>query len=217
MSRTVLYSLLLSLCAAGAANAATVDRPFSLTPEAAARALVAAAPVNAAENAFQGGQTLALRGLFASDSIASNLAFVNLAKSANRCTLALADSTGASLGHVVSMTLRAGETRPAVDVFEGLVSRLTETQATISCDEAFYAYAMVTDGDTGRIDTVTPELSDAALTLPEKVAACPAGALCFDAPGIDHISEPPPGAPVGRVAFDAPSGRGHPAPFHRRR
>jgi hypothetical protein len=206
MLRTVLNTFLIALCAAGAANAAAVDRPFAMTPEAAAKALTAAAPVNTGEFAFQGGQTLALRGLFASDSVSTHLAFVNLAKTTNRCTLALADAGGASLGHVVSMTLRAGETRPDLDVFEGLVSRFSEAQATISCDQAFYAYAMVADGDTGRIDTVTPEFSDAALTLPEKVATCPAGALCFDAPGVDHISEPPPGAPVGRVSFAAPPG-----------
>jgi hypothetical protein len=208
MSRTVLFSIL-ALCAAGAsnsANAAVAARPFSLTPEAATSALVAAAPVNAGENAFQGGQTLALRGLFASDSVASHLAFVNVAKAANRCTLALAEASGASLGPVVSLTLRAGETRPYLDVFEGLVSRLTEAQATISCDRAFTAYGLVADGDTGRSDVVAPELSADALTLPSKVVACSAGATCFDAPGVVHIPEPPPGAPVGRVSFAVPAG-----------
>ena len=48
--------------------------------------------------AFQGGQTLSLRGLFASESIATNLAFVNLAKTGNRYTLALANSGLAILG-----------------------------------------------------------------------------------------------------------------------
>jgi hypothetical protein len=206
MLRTVLSTLLIALCAAGAARAAVTDRPFARTPEAAAQALIAAAPVDAAENAFQGGQTLALRGLYASDSIAAHLAFVNLVKSTNRCTLALADAGGASLGHVVSLTLAGKETRPALDVFGGLVSRLTETQATISCDQPFYAYAQVADGDTGRVDTVAPELSADALVLPEKVATCPTGALCFDAPGIDHIPAPPPGMAVGRVSFDAPPG-----------
>jgi hypothetical protein len=206
MFKTVLSSLTLALCAAGAANAAVADRPFSLTPEASVTALAATAPVNAAESAFQGGQTLVLRGLYASDSISSHLALVNVAKSANRCTLALAGADGSSLGHMVSMTLRAGETRPYTDLFEGLVSRLTETQATISCDRAFSAYALVADGDTGRQDVVAPELSADALALPSKVPACPTGALCFDAPGIDHIPEPPPGMAVGRVSFDAPPG-----------
>ena len=104
MSRTVLHSLLLALCTAGVAHAGSVDRPFSLTSEAATKALVAAAP--AEEKAFAGGQTLSLRGLFASESIAANLALVNLAKSDNRCTLALATGDGASLAPVMSLTLR---------------------------------------------------------------------------------------------------------------
>jgi hypothetical protein len=209
MSRTPLCALLLALCAAGsgvAADAAVAGRPFSLTPEAAAKALAAAAPVNAAENAFQGGQTLALRGMYASDSVSAHLALVNLAKTTNRCTLALADANGASLGQVVSLTLERKETRPDIDAFKGLVSRLTETAARVSCDKAFSAYALVADGDTGRLDTVAPELSADALALPTKVPTCPTGALCFDAPGVDHIPEPPPGMAVGRVSFDAPPG-----------
>jgi hypothetical protein len=209
MPRIATHSLILALCAAGAvsaANAAVAGRPFSLTPEASVSALAAAAPVNLAENPFQGGQTLALRGLFASDSIASHLAIVNLAKRANRCTLALAGADGASLGHVVSLTLRAGETRPSIDAFAGLVSRLTETQATVSCDRAFSAYGMVADGDTGRTDLVAPELSADAKALPTKVPTCPTGATCFDAPGVVHKPAPPPGAAVGRVSFPAPTG-----------
>ena len=205
MSRTVLHSLLLALCTAGVAHAGAVDRPFSLTPEAATKALVAAAP--AEEKAFAGGQTLSLRGLFASESIAANLALVNLAKSDNRCTLALATGDGASLAPVMSLTLRAGERRPFLDAFEGKVSRLTETRATVSCDRDFSAYALLADADTGRLDVVTPEESlDGGLALPAKVETCPAGAVCFDTPGIVHIPAPPPGAPVGRVAFPAPAG-----------
>jgi hypothetical protein len=209
MSRTVVYSLLVALCMAGAAHAGAVDRTLSLTPEATpeatAKALFAAAP--AEEIAFQGGQTLSLRGLFASESIAANLAFVNLAKSENRCTLALATADGASLGPVMSLTLRALENRPFLNVFEHKVSRLTEARATISCDRDFSAYALLTDAGTGQVDLVTPEESDgASLELPAKVATCPVGAVCFDAPGIVHIPAPPPGMPVGRVSFPAPAG-----------
>ncbi|HEV8630235.1 MAG TPA: hypothetical protein VGV61_07955, partial [Thermoanaerobaculia bacterium] len=37
-------------------------------------------------------------------------------------------------------------------------------------------------------------------------APCPESGVCFDAPGVDHIPEPPPGKAVGRVAFPAPTG-----------
>ncbi len=207
MHRTVVYSLFFAFCATGAAHAAAVDRPLPITPEATAKALFAAAPAFTAENSFQGGKTLSLQGLFASESIAANLAFVNLARTGNRCTFALATADGASLGPVTSLTLRPLENRPFLNAFEGKVSRLTEARATVSCDHDFSAYALLADAGTGRVDLVTPEEGDdASLELPAKVAACPTGAVCFDAPGIVHIPAPPPGMPVGRVSFPAPAG-----------
>src|SRR4029077_1397381 len=83
MPRTVFHSLLLALCTAAVAQAAAVDRPFSLTPEAAVKALAAAAPAIDETALFQGGQTLALRGLFASDAVATNLALVNRSQATN--------------------------------------------------------------------------------------------------------------------------------------
>jgi hypothetical protein len=205
MSRTAVYSLLLTLCTAGAAQAATADRPFLMHPETAVKALAAAAPVVNEETTFQGGQTLALRGLFASDAVSADLALVNRAQATNRCTLALATADGAGLGPVISLTLRPGETRPFVDAFAGRVSVLTETRAAVSCQQSFYAYALLADGDTGRLDVVTPEVSAEALALAKETPACPTGAACFDAPGVVHIPAPPPGMPVGRVSFPAPA------------
>jgi len=205
MPRTVFHSLLLALCTAAVTQAATVDRPFWMTPESAVKALAAVAPVTADETTFQGGQTLALRGLFASDAVSANLALVNRAQATNRCTLALATADGASLGSVISLTLQPGETRPFVDAFAGRVSVLTETRAAVSCLQDFYAYALLADGDTGRLDLVAPETSAEALVLAKEIPACPTGATCFDAEGVVHIPEPPPGIPVGRVSFPAPA------------
>lgn len=206
MPRTVLHSLLLALCTAGVAHAAAVDRPFSMTPEAAAKALAAAAPAFHETTTFQGGQTLALRGLFASDSIAADLALVNRSQAVNRCTLALATADGAALGPAISLTLEPGETRPFVDAFAGRVSVLTETRAAVSCAKDFYAYALLADGDTGRLDTVAPEPSAEALVAGKDDVPCPDRAICFDAPGVVHVPAPPPGLPVGRVSFPAPPG-----------
>ncbi|PYQ63636.1 MAG: hypothetical protein DMF53_09695, partial [Acidobacteria bacterium] len=77
MFRTVLSAFVLALCTAGVTQAAPLDRPFSLSPETAVQALAAAAPVIDETTIFQGGQTLALRGLFASDAVATHLALVN--------------------------------------------------------------------------------------------------------------------------------------------
>ena len=171
MFRTVLSAFLLALCTAGVTQAAALDRPFSMAPEAAAQALTAAAPVIDETTIFQGGQTLALRGLFASDAVAANLALVNRSQATNRCTLALATADGVGLGPAISLTLGPGETRPFVDAFAGRVSLLTETRAAVSCEQAFYAYAQVADGDTGRLDVVAPEPSAETLELAKDVPA----------------------------------------------
>jgi len=87
------------------------------------------------------------------------------------------------------------------------LSENSEARAAISCEQDFYAYALVADGATGRLERVIPQEESAAgsLTAPA-VPACPAGATCFDATGIVHVPAPPPGLPVGRVTFPAPAG-----------
>lgn len=196
MFRTAVLGLtLVLLCLAGATHAGkAVDLPAI-----------------SSETRFQGGQTLSLRGLQASESVTTDLAFVNLAKAANRCTLSLADGNGFGIGPAVTFTLQASERRPFVDVFERLVDEagVADAKATISCSREFSAYALLTDSARERVDLVSPEAShDSIRTLSAPAVACPAGAVCFDAPGVVHVPDPPPGPelPVGRVAFPAPSG-----------
>ncbi len=201
MFRTAVLGLTLALlCLAGATHAGkAVDLPAITS-----------------ENLFRGGQTLSLRGLRASESEATDLAFVNLAKTANRCTFSLADGNGFGIGPAVTLTLKALERRPFVDVFERLVDKegVADAKATISCSQNFYAYALLTDRASQQVDLISPEASDEAdnagslRMLSAPAVACPAGAVCFDVPGVAHIPKPPPGweKPVGRVAFPAPAG-----------
>jgi hypothetical protein len=232
MSRTVAHSLILAaICTAGIAYAANAAHaggiiPTPSTQEAEATAaivdrLAADRPAIGEENLFRGGQTLSLEGLRAAEPAATHLALVNLAATENRCTLALTGADGAGLGPVTTLTLQGLETRPFVNAFErpsdpsaNLLndfpvdfSNDSAARAAISCEQDFYAYALVADGATGRLDRVTPQEESAAgsLTAPA-VPACPAGATCFDAPGVVHVPAPPPGVPVGRVTFPAPAG-----------
>lgn len=228
MSRTAARSLILAaLCTAGIAYAANAAHAGGIIPtpspqEAEATAaivdrLAADRPAVGEENLFRGGQTLSLEGLRAAGPAVTHLALVNLAATENRCTLALTGADGAGMGPVTTLTLQGLETRPFVNAFErpsdpsadGLNDFLedTEARAAISCEQDFYAYALVADGATGRIERVTPQEESAAgsLTAPA-VPVCPAGATCFDAPGTVHVPAPPPGVPVGRVTFPAPAG-----------
>jgi hypothetical protein len=196
MSRTVLHCLLIAALCAGVASAATV----------AAVDL----PVITADNMFVGGQTLSLNGLNAVRSAQTDLAFVNLSQTANRCTLALLTSDGADFAPKMVLTLAAGERHPFANIFEGRTDayQSAAVHASVSCEHDFYAYALLNDGAGHRFDVVSPVLeANAPLAAAATVPPCPAHAQCFDAPGVVHIPEPAPaGSPWGRVAFPAPAG-----------
>ncbi|HEX4966534.1 MAG TPA: hypothetical protein VF173_37340 [Thermoanaerobaculia bacterium] len=164
-------------------------------------------PVIGTESSFRGGETLALHGLLAAQSIATDLAFVNLAQTGNRCTLALTTADGTALGPVVTLTLAPRENRPFANVFEKMTDAysLFEAKAIVSCEQEFSAYAQMADSTTGQVDVITPEAESDTLEAP-KAVDCPAGATCFDAPGVVHVPVPPPGLPWGRVTFPAPKG-----------
>jgi hypothetical protein len=218
MSRTVARSLILAaICTAGVAYTAhaggIIPTPSLQEAEATAAIvdrLAADLPAVGEENLFRGGQTLSLQG-------PTHLALVNLAPAGNRCTLSMTGADGSTLGPVTTLTLRGLETRPFVNVFArpsdpesgllGDAAESTEARAAISCEEDFYAYGLVADAATGRLERVAPQEESAAgsLTAPA-VPVCPAGATCFDAPGAVHVPAPPPGVPVGRVTFPAPAG-----------
>jgi len=163
-----------------------------------------AIPASAAPTGrFQPGEGVALRGLASSDSSFTSLLLVNWAPVASRCSLALEGPDGARLAPERSLTLEPLASAPFVDLFDG--REAMAAQARISCDQSFSAYALVAGRQTGEVESAPL----AARLEPSVVAAkdapeCPAGALCFDAPGVVHVPEP--AQPVGRVSFPAPAG-----------
>ena len=166
-------------------------------------------PVITDETSFEGGQTLSLQGLFASESTATNVALVNLARSRNRCSIALATPDGAGMGAVRSLTLKGLESRAFLDVFESLLTEFgtTEARASVTCAEAFYAFALLDDEARGSMEMVAPLEAEASLVLPDTVLPeCPPKADCYDVPGLAFVPEPPPGLPVGRVWWPARPG-----------
>jgi hypothetical protein len=165
-------------------------------------------PAIAPEEAFRGGESLTLPGLFTAADVDTSLEIINLAPAANRCALALTAPDGSRLAPMITLTLKAWERRPVANAFEGFTDPyvLTEGQAAVSCERDFSASAQVTDRASSLTDRIAPQESDTALALPDVAVDCPVAAACFDAPGLVHVPAPPPGAPVGRVSFPAPAG-----------
>lgn len=164
-----------------------------------------AAAQAASPDRFQGGETLALRGLASTETSFTSLALVNWAPAPARCSLVFSGADGAPLGPPLRWTLEPLASTNFLDALEG--RRAEQAQLKVSCDQDFSAYSLVADRRTGAIAPTAPaELSTA---ISEDVAAdappCPAGASCFDAVGLVHVPEPPSGVAVGRVAFPAPA------------
>lgn len=200
MFRTVVKGLLTTVLCFGASSA---------VPAGAAVQRVDL-PVVTADNMFRGGQTLSLDRLHPMQGSETDLAFVNLAQTANQCTLGLFTSDGAEFAPRMVLTLKPMESRPFANIFEGRadVDYLSlDVHASVSCEHAFYSYALLNDGAGHRLDVINPvQEVNAPLAAADTVPECPAHAQCFDAPGIVHIPAPPPGSPWGRVAFPAPAG-----------
>ncbi len=211
MRQRLCSMLVLAVLLAAAVHAAPVTLASdddSPAREAAIARLSASAA--AGDAVFHGGQALALRGLLAGPSLSTDVALRNLAPAANRCAVALLAADGSRLAPSVELTLAARETRPYVDVFANVANVAVAglAEVAVACAGEFSAYAVVTDRNNGWLDRVGPEPArEATLAAPDGTAPpCPAGAQCFDALGVVHVPEPPPGNPVGRVTFPAPAG-----------
>ena len=146
------------------------------------------------------GRTLILEGLVSGGTRTSGLALANLSGSAAKCSVSLTDADGKALGEVISVTLAPRSDRYLGDVFAGL--SLAEGRAEVSCDQSFYAFAVIPDRETGGVAVVDP----IALLEADAVTPCTTGSrvACFDAKGIVH--QPTPAVPVKRVSFPVPAG-----------
>jgi hypothetical protein len=186
-------SLVLVVALATAAHAGTVDQAKSDHR--------AGLPLVASDELGAPGRTLTLEGLVSDGARTTGLALANLGGSAARCTVSLTAADGTAIGELSTVGLAPRSHRYLDDVFAGLQG-VTEAQAAVTCDQPFYAFAVIPDRTTGGVTVVDPTpLSKKAGATP-----CAAGskALCFDLKGIVH--QPTAATPVKRVAFPVPPG-----------
>ena len=162
----------------------------------ATTAYAGTAPVSPAAS----GATLALEGLVSDGTRTTGLALANLAGSAARCGVSLTAADGTALGGVAT-TVAPRSDRYLKDVFAGL-GEVAGARVAVSCDQPFYAFAVIPDRATGNVAVVDPTPAPAKIS----VGPCSAvsRAVCFDAPGVVH--QPTVATPVKRVAFAVPPG-----------
>ncbi|HEX9940517.1 MAG TPA: hypothetical protein VGG03_00760 [Thermoanaerobaculia bacterium] len=194
MNRSVLACVL----AAGLATAAYAGTARLSPPGGETSADM---PVIAADALARPGQTVVLEDLVAIGTRTTGLELVNLSGAAAQCTVSLTSAGGAALGEVATVSLAPRSHRHLAEVFEGLAdaTSVTGARAAVSCTREFYAFALISDRETGDVIVVDPS----ALSASASVTSC-GGAVCFDADGLVH--QPTKAKPVGRVAFAVPPG-----------
>ena len=167
-------------------------------------------PVLTSENLIVANRTVTLLGLVSGGTRSSDLAVVNLGQAAAQCTINLYRADGTPLGSTATIQMRPVSQRYFGNALGGLVdpgTSVSDARATVSCTQAFYAYAILANTGNGEIAYVGPAGSgESTLRVPgsQPNPTCGAGAICFTASGAVH--RPTPATPVGRVTFPAPVG-----------
>ncbi len=178
-----------------------------LAGKGAAGALGVALPVITSENLKAANGSLVLQGLTDTAARSTSLIVVNLEKYAATCTVGFLRADGASLGSASTVTLKPLSQRAFVDVFSVVpgASSQSDMRAAVSCTRAFYAYAVLSDGDSGEVGVIEPSGSgESTLSVPGAEPECPTGATCLTAKGVVHRATT--AKPVGSLAFVAAAG-----------
>ena len=167
---------------------------------AAAHAGTAGSPLIASDELGAPGRPLILEGL-ADDARRTSLAIANLGDSAARCSVSLTTADGLPTGELSTLEVPPRSHRYLYSALAGL-GGLTGVRAIVSCDQPFYAFAVVPDRTTRSMTIVDPTPQET------KVGAAPCAvsskSLCFDAKGVVH--QPTAATPVKRFAFAVPPG-----------
>jgi len=166
---------------------------------AAAHAGSAGPPLIASDELGAPGRPLILEGL-ASDGVrTTGLALANLSGSAAQCSVSLTAADGLGLGEL-SVRVAPRSERYVEDLFAGLRG-VSGARAAVSCDQPFYAFAVV-PGRVGGVAVVDPTPQE----VKADAAPCAVNSksLCFDAKGVVH--QPTTATPVKRYAFAVPPG-----------
>ena len=126
-------------------------------PNGALRAAVAG-PLVTGHDLAAGGGTLQLHGLSQRQGgLSTDLYLINAARQSAQCTVSAFRADGSTIAAGVRYSLPA----LSVKALEGALAQLgapslDEARVTVSCDQAFYAYARVYKAGSGELNVMTP-------------------------------------------------------------
>src|SRR6185295_18194044 len=121
------------------------------------RTFYAGVPVISKANRLAAGAAAYLNGLARDGQReVTSLALVNVGREPAQCQVDFLRADGSEIGAGVAVDVPALSMRPFDDAL-GLGSEPETASARVSCDQAFYAYALAADQASGEISFMTPE------------------------------------------------------------
>lgn len=172
----------------------------------AAPGLDLALPVIGSSNLTKGGKTSTLQGLVSAETRTTDLVVSNLAKFAADCAVSFNRADGTAIGSPATVSLAPLSMRYFQNVFAIVgATGVTEVRASIVCSRDFHAFALLANSATGEVSLVAPSGSgESGLSVPGTEIVCPAGATCFDQPGV--VAQPTVASPLTHLTFAPPVG-----------
>jgi hypothetical protein len=126
------------------------------------RTFYAGVPVISEANRLGAGEAAYLNGVARDGQReVTGLALVNVGRQPAQCQVDFLRADGSEIGAGVAVDVPALSMRSFADAL-GLGSEPEAASARVSCDQAFYAYALAADGASDEISFVTPEAAFAA-------------------------------------------------------
>jgi hypothetical protein len=165
-----------------------------------------ALPVLSAKNVYPANDSVDLLGLPRGAAQPTDLTLVNIGFSAATCSASIHGADGGAIGSTAKLALAPLSQQQHDDVLADLTGT-GDVRIKISCDQPFFASALVGGQPAAeRLSLFTPG-KRAIFGISHGAGApvqCPAGASCFDRPGVVHV--PSPAVPVKRLTFPVPAG-----------
>jgi len=167
-------------------------------------------PTISTENMALAHQRLFLQGWLRVGTKATDLSIVNLGHAAAQCTLRYYRANGTEVAAAATINMAPLSHRIYKDVLKTLgADALSDVRGDVTCNQAFYAFALVRDSADGEIAIIEPSaLGENGLQDVGGGSApgvCPPDAFkCFSKPGV--FFTPTKGVPFHREIFPLPEG-----------
>ena len=164
-----------------------------------------ALPVLSTDNTAAANGSMVVQGLFRNGDRRTTFVLVNLGHALTTCNVTPYHSDGTPIANAATVTVPPVAQNVYVDALSAWgVASVADANVSVTCNQRFYAYAVVNDTSPARAALILPAIElDPDLAPPG--SGCPAGATCLVLPG--NFYTPTEAEPMRIYKLLVPSGR----------